>query len=110
MFKTDKHLWRTAQGDRLVETGHPDAAFLAYPAGSDIPDDEAARYGLKSKPKPADKAAAKPADKAVAKPADKSNDDLAALRAEAEEAGVTVDKRWGADRLRQEIADAKGKA
>lgn len=39
------------------------------------------------------------------KPAPKP-DDLDALRAEAEKAGVTVDKRWGADRLRQEIADA----
>lgn len=35
--------------------------------------------------------------------------DLDALRAEAEGAGVTVDKRWGPDRLRQEI-DAKRKA
>ena len=29
------------------------------------------------------------------------------LQAEAEKAGVTVDKRWGADRLRQEIASAQ---
>lgn len=43
-------------------------------------------------------------------------DDPDALRKQAEEAGVTVDKRWGADRLRQEIAaasrpktDSKGK-
>lgn len=35
-------------------------------------------------------------------------DDLDALRKQAEDAGVTVDKRWGADRLRQEI-DAAGK-
>jgi hypothetical protein len=38
--------------------------------------------------------------------------ELDALRSEAEKAGVTVDKRWGPDRLRQEIADAvkpKGK-
>lgn len=37
-------------------------------------------------------------------------DDLDALRTEAEKAGVKVDKRWGADKLRQEIAaKAKGK-
>jgi len=49
-----------------------------------------------------------------AKPAEKpADDDLETLRAKAEEAGLTVDKRWGPDRLRQEIADAakpKGKS
>src|SRR6188472_1021108 len=40
------------------------------------------------------------------------NDDLDALRAAAEGAGVKVDKRWGAERLHQEIAAAgkKGKS
>lgn len=33
--------------------------------------------------------------------------DLESLRAEAEKAGVKVDKRWGADKLRQEITAAK---
>jgi hypothetical protein len=36
-------------------------------------------------------------------------DDLDALRKEAEDAGVAVDGRWKADRLRQEIAAAKPK-
>ena len=38
-----------------------------------------------------------------------SNDEaeLQRLQAEAEAAGVTVDKRWGADRLRQETEQAK---
>jgi len=35
------------------------------------------------------------------------NVDLDALRAKAEAAGVKVDKRWGADRLYEEIAAAK---
>jgi len=35
-----------------------------------------------------------------------SDDDLDQLRAEAEAAGVKVDKRWGADRLRTEIEKA----
>lgn len=40
----------------------------------------------------------------------KRDDDLDALQKQAEQAGVKVDKRWGPDRLRQEIADAdKGK-
>ena len=40
------------------------------------------------------------------------NDDLDALRAEAEAAGVKVDKRWGAQRLQDETASAskKGKS
>jgi hypothetical protein len=37
-----------------------------------------------------------------------AEDDLDALRADAEAAGVKVDKRWGADRLREEIALAVG--
>jgi hypothetical protein len=41
----------------------------------------------------------------------KPGDDLDALRVQAEKAGVKVDNRWKADRLRQEIAAAsKGKA
>lgn len=33
-----------------------------------------------------------------------TEDELDALRAQAEAAGVKVDKRWGADRLHEEIA------
>jgi hypothetical protein len=36
------------------------------------------------------------------------DDDLEGLRAEAEAVGVKVDKRWKADRLREEIEAAKG--
>jgi hypothetical protein len=61
----DKRLYRTADG-RLVGEGDPDAAFLAYPAGTEIPDTEAVKEGLLKK------AAAKPADKAAPKPADKA--------------------------------------
>lgn len=106
MYKTDKHLWRTARGDRLVETGHPEAAVLAYPAGTEIPDSEAAKHGLKATSKPADKAVEKAADKSVAKADNKSADDLEQLRRQAENAGVKVDKRWGADKLRAEIEAA----
>jgi len=37
---------------------------------------------------------------------DPGSEDLDALRAKAEAAGVKVDKRWGADRLYEEIAAA----
>lgn len=40
----------------------------------------------------------------------KPDDDLDALRAEAEKAGVKVDNRWKADRLRQEIAAVSEKS
>lgn len=38
---------------------------------------------------------------------DPGTEELDALRAKAEAAGVKVDKRWGADRLYEEIAAAK---
>jgi hypothetical protein len=51
----------TADKSRLVGEGDPEAAFLAYPAGTEIPDGEAKRVGLpagaaaKMAPKPQDK-------------------------------------------------------
>jgi len=60
-----RHVWRTEDG-RLVEDGDPEAAFLAYPAGSELGDAEAERLGL-----PLTKQAAKPADKTRVKPEDK---------------------------------------
>jgi hypothetical protein len=52
-------MWWTADRSRLVPTGDPDAAVLAYTAGDEVADSEAARVGLV----PA-KATAKPLDKA----------------------------------------------
>lgn len=43
-------------------------------------------------------------------PAPTPVDDVKALQKQAETAGVKVDKRWGADKLRQEIAQAKPKS
>jgi len=65
----DKRLYRTADG-RLVEEGDPAAAFLAYPVGTELSEEEARRAGLLPA-KTVPKAAAKPADKAVPKTADK---------------------------------------
>lgn len=69
-----KRLWRTTD-DRLVEDGHPDAAFLAYTAGQEVPDRLAAELGLpgapaggKARTRPADKAAAAAANKSAATP------------------------------------------
>lgn len=40
-----EQVWRTDSG-RLVEPGHPEAAFLAFAAGQDVSDREAERLGL----------------------------------------------------------------
>jgi len=66
----DKRLYRTADG-RLVEEGDSEAAFLAYPAGTELSDEEARRAGLLVEKKAPPKAMAKPADKAAPKTADK---------------------------------------
>ena len=77
----DRHYWRTADG-RLVETGHLDAEILAYPAGSEIPDDVAQELiaaatdperesDSEPDPEPPRKQARPAANKARAKPADK---------------------------------------
>lgn len=41
-----QRLWRTSDGDRLVEDGDPDAATLFCVPGNRIPLDDAVRYGL----------------------------------------------------------------
>jgi hypothetical protein len=45
-FRVEKHKWWNSTRTRLVDTGDPEAAFLAYPRGTDVPDDEARRVGL----------------------------------------------------------------
>ena len=46
MIKIESHKWWNADKTELVETGSPDAAFLAFAAGDQITDDEARRVGL----------------------------------------------------------------
>jgi hypothetical protein len=69
VFRVTAHVWRTQDG-RLVGPGDPDAAFLAYAPGTEIPDAEARRTGLdvftaKAQAKPADKSAPRAADKSA---------------------------------------------
>lgn len=45
MYTVPKHIWRTAAGD-LVPHGHLDAAFLAYAAGTEMTDHDAAASGV----------------------------------------------------------------
>lgn len=44
-YRVPRHVWRT-NDDRLVLTGDPEAAFLAYPAGTEMAEDEAQRRGI----------------------------------------------------------------
>lgn len=62
--ETDKRIYRTADG-KVVDEGHPDAAYLVVGPGGELSDDEAKEYGLvKAQAEPADaKARAKPDDK-----------------------------------------------
>jgi hypothetical protein len=65
----DRKLWLTADREKVVEDGDPAAAFLFATEGDEITDEDAKRYGVKAKAKPADKQAPAPANKAAAKPA-----------------------------------------
>ncbi len=61
----DRKLWVTADGERVVEDGDPDARILLCVPGQTVPDDVATRYGLgkaaKGRKKPARDKAVKPA-------------------------------------------------
>ncbi|MBM7788858.1 hypothetical protein [Tenggerimyces flavus] len=67
-MKITEHVWKTVDG-RLVPHGHPDAAFLEFPAGTEMGDDRARELGLlvddapKSRRPAANKQAAKSEDK-----------------------------------------------
>jgi hypothetical protein len=71
--ETGKPLYLNADKSAVVEEG-PDAAFLLVGLDGELPDEEAARYGLTTKAaEPAEDKAAEPAeDKTAAKPADKA--------------------------------------
>lgn len=49
-FRLERHKWWTADRTRLVDTGDPDAAFLAYPGGTELAETEARRVGLLAAP------------------------------------------------------------
>ncbi len=63
-FTADRRLWLTVDSERVVDDGDPDAAFLLAGEGAEVSDEDAKRYDLKKKPKPADKQAPAPANKA----------------------------------------------
>lgn len=70
----DRRLWLTADRERVVEEGDPEAAFLFATPGKEISDADAEKYGLKpAKAKAAEAKQAEPAeDKQAPAPANKA--------------------------------------
>ncbi len=79
MYRVPERIYRTLTG-RLVRHGHPEAAFLAFPAGMELSDEEAGRTGVltfateavmrgeplnKARPRTTDKADGAPVSPAV---------------------------------------------
>lgn len=71
-MRLDRRLWLTADKDRVVEDGDPEAAFLLGTEGKEIPDSEAERLGLKGSKKPAVQAEPEPEVKEKPAPANKA--------------------------------------
>lgn len=45
-MQADRKLWLTADRERVVEDGDPDAAFLLAAEGDELDDEDVERYGL----------------------------------------------------------------
>lgn len=67
----DRKLWLAADKETVVEDGDAGAAFLFASPGDEISDEDAKRYGVKSKSKPAEKQAPPPSNKQSPTPANK---------------------------------------
>lgn len=62
-MELDRRLWLNADRTKVVEDGDPEAAFLLGNEGTEIPDDEAKRLGVKAKSASANKAKQAPSNK-----------------------------------------------
>lgn len=62
-MELDRRLWLTADREEVVEDGDPKAAFLLGNEGTEVPDEEAKRLGVKAKAAPANKAKAPSSNK-----------------------------------------------
>lgn len=50
----DRHLWLTADGERLVEAGDPEASSLLAAPGHVVPDWAVVKFGLGDEPEEAE--------------------------------------------------------
>jgi hypothetical protein len=108
--KTRSGVWQCVGGFAAPIGDHvrsvPDGALVPHEFGYEVMDGREHLFRDVTQVRSVEQATAAPGEKRdVVAPAD---DDLDALRAEAEAVGVKVDKRWKADRLREEIEAAKG--
>lgn len=71
-MKADRKLYLTADRERVVEEGDPEAAFLLAAPGKEISDADAEKYGLKPAPAAEEKEAAPADNKQAAAPANKA--------------------------------------
>ena len=96
--------------DTISDIDDDDAGMVAL-AQSLIMSGQAVHYGdagtVDDDEPPADDPADDTEAEAEAEADTEADDELAQLRADAEAAGVKVDGRWGADRLREEIQAAE---
>lgn len=67
-MRAESRIWRTVEGNHVLD-GDPEAAFLAYTPGDDVPDEVISE--LTGDTKPTRKATVKPVNKAMPKPDDK---------------------------------------
>jgi hypothetical protein len=71
-FKVPERLYHDATKTRLLRHNDPEAAFLAFPAGTELPDEEAKRLGVIAFYAAEEKARSAPVEnKMAARPADK---------------------------------------
>lgn len=68
----DRRLWLTADRERVVEEGDPEAAFLFATPGKEVSDEDAERYGLKPSRKAKDDDAPVAEEKQAPPPANKA--------------------------------------
>lgn len=66
-YTADRNIYLNADRSKVVEEDSPDAAFLLVAEGSELSDEEAAEYGLKSSRKAEDKQADASEDKSASK-------------------------------------------
>ena len=71
-YIADRKLWLTSDREQVVEDGDPRSAFLFATEGTEVPDEDVKRYGLKAKARPANKETQAAADKEAAPAANKS--------------------------------------
>jgi hypothetical protein len=86
----------------------PDGTLIPNELGYEVMDGREHLFDDITEARAVEQATAAPGEKRAVQVPDVEDDDaeLEALRVAAEAAGVKVDKRWGADRLREEIAKA----